>query len=482
MKKIYLSLAMLLYALVAFSQNSVDVLRFSRNFNGGTARYMAMGGAFGALGADFSTLSVNPAGIGIYKKSVFVGSPSVFLSNTKTTMDNSTDFDSKNNFNMNNYGFVFVNRMNHDKKGWKAVQFGIGVNRLNNFNRSFNMTNHNTESSLITDYQDQAYGKYPDQLDAFSTDLAWKTYLFQDTTRVNGGILAYTSALNKGGAEQRESVKEWGSVNELTFAFGGSYNDIFYIGGAVGFPFARFYQQVHHFETDDADTIADFKSFSMNRYLETHGNGVNFRLGVIVRPASILRLGFSFESPTWYSMNDYYYNDMEQLFENGTKLDAKSPDGHFDYRITTPMKLNGSAAFILGRFLIVSAEAEYLDYSSGFLSSRTYTFSSENNDVKNKYGASLNGKAGVEFHMRPMSFRVGAAVFGNPYKEGINESVRYQLSAGLGYRDRDFFFDIAYVYSQETTDYYMYDPVFVGPASVKENIHQIVMTVGIKFD
>lgn len=481
MKKKYLIAAFLVSSLMTMAQNSTDVLRYSQSFNGGSARYMAMGGAFSALGADFSILSTNPAGIGVYKKDILTFSPSLYFSNTKTATGDWQDEGRKNNFNMNQYGVVMVQKLNKDKSGWKSFQFGMGVNRLNNFNREYNIINHNQTSSLITDYQDQAYGSDPKNLDAFTTDLAWKTYLFEDTTRVNGGILAYTSALNKGGAKQTERVLEWGSVNEMLFAMGGSYNDKIYIGGAVGFPFARYFQQIQHTEVDDMDTITGFKSFTMNRYLETHGNGVNFKLGVIVRPISQLRLGFSFQSPTWYNMRDYWYNDMSQVFENGTSLEEKSPNGNFDYTMSTPLKLNGSAAVVLGKFMIISAEAEYLDYSSGFLHSRVYSFSQENTDVRDKFVSTVNLKGGMEFRMSPMAFRLGVAYYGNPYQSNINESHRYQFSGGLGYRDNDFFFDIAYVYSMDSENYYMYDPAFVGASNVQNTVNQLIMSVGMRF-
>lgn len=481
MKKRYLIVAFMVSSMIGMAQNSADVLRYSQAFNGGSARYMAMGGAFSSLGADFSVLSTNPAGIGVYKRSELSFSPSLYFSNTLSTTGVWQDEGRKNNFNMNNYGLVMVQRMNKDKSGWKSFQFGMGVNRLNNFNREYSIINHNQSSSLITDYQDQSYGKYPDQLDAFTTDLAWKTYLFEDTTRVNGGVLAYTSALNNGGAKQTERVLEWGSVNEMLFAMGGSYNDKIYIGGAVGFPFARYFQQVQHKEVDDMDTITGFKSFTMNRYLETHGSGVNFKLGVIVRPLSFLRFGFSFQSPTWYNMRDYWYNDMSQNFENGSSLEEKSPNGNFDYKISTPLKLNGSVGIVLGKIMLISAEAEYLDYSSAFLSSRVYTFSDENTDVRDKFTSTVNLKAGMEFRLSPMAFRLGAAYYGNPYRSGINESARYQFSGGLGYRDKDFFIDMAYVYSMASEDYYMYDPAFVDASNIKSNMHQLVMSIGMKF-
>ena len=50
------------------AQTDADLLRYSMLNPVGTARYNAMGGAFGALGANFTALSTNPAGIGFYTR------------------------------------------------------------------------------------------------------------------------------------------------------------------------------------------------------------------------------------------------------------------------------------------------------------------------------------------------------------------------------------------------------------------------------
>lgn len=59
MKKIMIIGILLAGSLLAKAQNEVDALLFSQSVYQGTARSMAMGGAFGALGADFSALSTN---------------------------------------------------------------------------------------------------------------------------------------------------------------------------------------------------------------------------------------------------------------------------------------------------------------------------------------------------------------------------------------------------------------------------------------
>ena len=65
--KYYFSLSFLIITSVCFAQNEEDALRYSNLHFGGTARYIGVSGAFGALGADISVLSVNPAGMARYK-------------------------------------------------------------------------------------------------------------------------------------------------------------------------------------------------------------------------------------------------------------------------------------------------------------------------------------------------------------------------------------------------------------------------------
>ena len=462
------------------AQNSVDVLRYSQTNVVGTARAMGHGGAFGAIGADFTSLSINPAGIGLYKKSELSVTPNFYFSKVKSNQDGNNASDKKNNFNMANYGLVLVSG-DTKKKGWRFFQFGIGVNRLANFNHSYLIANDNSSTSLMSDYQLSAYGQHPDDLDPYSTYLAWYNYLLDDTVRLGNGALAYTSPLANGGVFQQLRKRTWGSTNEMSVSFGSTYNDIFYIGGSVGFPFLRYYEESAYMEEDRADTVANFYKFIKDDYLETHGNGVNFKFGVIVRPAGWVRFGLAFHSPTWYSMNDYYYSTITRFWDDGTKDSKTSPYGRYDYNLNTPMKLVGSAAFTIGRFLLLSGDVEYLDYSNGSLDAHTYRFTEENEQIRNKYTSALNIKTGAEIRLRPISFRAGLDYFGSPYADNINDGQIWKASAGVGYRDREFFLDLAYVYTIKKEDYYLYNPDLINPANLEIYTHQLALTVGYKF-
>ena len=118
--KIFLSIPILL-PFITNAQTDADALRYSQTSIAGTARFVSMGGAFGALGGDFSTLSWNPAGIAIYRKSEFTFTPSIYLEKTKSDFVGSASTASKYNFNFGNLGLIYTQKLsnNDTSYGWK---------------------------------------------------------------------------------------------------------------------------------------------------------------------------------------------------------------------------------------------------------------------------------------------------------------------------------------------------------------------------
>ncbi len=481
MKTTILPILLIMISLSVFGQNSVDALRYSQTYNFGTSRFMAMGGAFGAVGADFSSLNVNPAGIGLFNKSVIVGTTALSMKTTSSSLNGNNESTRKDNLYLNNYGAVFATRINDNSSSIKGLQFGFGVNKLNDYNNILQVTNHNSTSSLITDYQVQAYNSHPDELDPFTTMLAWNSFLLWDTVRVTGNNLAYTSYLADGGTLQDVRVVQKGRNNEFFMNFGGNLKDKIYFGGSVGFPVIRYSEDVSHMEYDDADTIANFDSFTMNRYFSTEGMGVNIKIGIIARLNSFLRVGFAFHSPTWYSLSDTYHNEITSHWDNGENEPAESTTGNFDYSLTTPMKINGSVAFILKKALIISADVDYIDYSSAYLNSNSYSFKDENNDVAEKYQGTINTHFGVEYKHGQFAYRAGFVNYGSPFANSINDGSRKDISAGLGFSEGAFFMDLAYVRSMKSEDYYIYSPDLIDAAAMDYDANKVLFTVGVKF-
>ena len=122
------------------AQDEFDALRYSFTPYQGTARGMGIGGAVGSIGADFSCLSVNPAGIGIYKSSELLFSPSFTVSKNNSTYLGTSSSANASKFNLSNFGIVITNNRkspNSRKNGWKSINFGFGMNRLATYKNEF---------------------------------------------------------------------------------------------------------------------------------------------------------------------------------------------------------------------------------------------------------------------------------------------------------------------------------------------------------
>ncbi len=482
MKKISIILvAIITFSFSSIGQTEVDALRYSQLTFGGTARYMSTGGAFGALGADFSVLSMNPAGIGLYKKSEMTFTPSLFTSKTESIFNNNPGEDSKYNFNFSNFGLVFAfDADNGQSSEWKNVQFGFGVNRINNFNNRTIISGDNTKTSLMDDYILKANGTASDDLNPFDTELAWDTYLLDPSSN---GTNNYLSRVPMGGVKQTKEITSWGSMNEMVFSFGGNYNDKLYLGATMGVPHLRYYEESVYTEEDVTDTISGFKSFTVYDNLETKGSGFNFKFGMIYRINDWVRIGAAVHTPTFYTMHDNYSKKITSNLDTGN-YEAESPQGVYDYQLTTPMRAIGSIAFIIGKRGLISADYEFIDYSTARLRSEENqsmnAFSEVNSKINSIYTTANNIRVGAEWNLAPIKIRGGYALYGNPFKSGINDGTSTSYTVGFGFREKEYFLDFAYVYSIYSEDYYLYPSVGTS-TQLDRTTNNFLMTLGFKF-
>ena len=481
MKRIFLISLILIATVYLQAQTEADALRYSMTTFGGTARFMGTGGAFGALGADFSCLSVNPGGIGLYKKSEFTFTPAFHLTNINSEYNQTSGEDYKLNFNISNVGFVGTfltkaGRSTDNTKGWKSIQFGFGLNRIANFNSRMAIMGINTSNSLLTEYA--AAANASNSLYPFDTELAYNAdLLYYDTTSNQ-----YMYDATGGGVEQKKIVNTSGSMNEMVFTLGGNFNDRLYLGATIGLPFIRFKETSTYRETDVADTINYFRSFSLKNNLSTDGTGINLKLGFVLRITDWVRIGGAFHTPTYfYKMTDKWDASIVSNLDNGTQFNVESPGGNFEYSMTTPMRAIGSIAFIIGKYGLISGDYEYVDYKQARIQSNSADFMDVNENIKNNFRYASNIRVGAEVKLDPVSFRGGYALYGNPFKSGIHEIIQQSMTFGLGYRQSHFSFDIAYVRTTYSEDYYLYSKALVNPVHNNINKNNIVMTFGLKF-
>ncbi len=471
-------LSVLISATALYAQNEIDALRYSRLNPSGTARFVAMGGAFGALGADFTTLSYNPAGIALYKRSEFTITPSIYVGRTESSYFGNRNDDERYNFNLGNAGLVMVTTPNNTNSGWKNIQFGIGINRLANFNNRVLISGFNESSSYLTPYADNSQGVSLNDLDNFGSGLAYDTDLMYQNSQ---GV--YMVDMYNGEVMQRKTIETKGSMNEVVLSFGGNYNDRVYLGATVGIPSIRYVETSIYSERDSENNNDYFKSFNRIDELETTGTGINLKVGMIIRATDWFRFGGAIQTPTIYSeMADSYTTTFESFFDTAQSLSASS-EGFFEYELNTPFRATAGAALLFGKFGLLSADYEYLDFAAARLRAIDYDFEAENEAIKDGYNKAHNLRFGTEWRYGLISFRGGYAIAANPYKEGVN-SVMNTYSAGIGVRGEKFFADFTWALSKMDDEYHLYQtvPGAQRPVAFTESSNSnFLFTLGLKF-
>lgn len=467
------------------AQYAEDALRYSQIFYQGTARNMATGNVMGSLGADFSALSTNPGGLGIFRNNEFSISPEVFNQKVTAIYNGTAADESKTMFAFSNLGIVFSKELGRGAKGWKYLNYAFGMNRLNNFNSNSTIQGFNPDNSKIDVYLDQTANFLNDgnsisdiqEKKPFDLWPAWETYLIDTIT--TEGQLYLVSPVPQGGLMQHQHTQTKGSNNEWLASIGGNFNDRLYIGATLGLPYIRYFSEINYAETDSKEQFDDFNNWSVTEFLNTNGWGVNFKIGVVARPVDWMRVGIAYHTPTYFwSMKDSWYtvttSDIYAFSMGGWHTgNYESPTGEYKYKLTTPMRFIADVGFVIKNFGFIAGAYEYANYSQSRFKANDYGFDEENANIKSFYSATNNFRAGTEWRYSKFSFRAGYALYASPYRNNLNDGKRQSFSGGLGFKYSSYSFDFAYVYSKMDENYYLYstETITTNPVT-KSNISQ----------
>lgn len=480
MKRYYITIIATLFIFqIATAQNETDVLRLSQNFRLGTARSVGMAGAAGALGGDFTSVTMNPANLGLYRRSEFTFTPMFSWNITTSDFLNKKNEDTKRNLGISNLGYIKVNSRNRES-GWISTTFGIGYNRLDSYNQRTFMAGINNMNSFLDDI-----GALSDDVNS-SEYLFYKDLAFQDSLLVDGvneGEYTNDFKIDGYGQYQERLLTTSGSHGELSFSFGGNYNNKLYVGALFGINSVHFNRTFFHTEEDQQDLIYYVDKFIFYEDQRTDGYGFNIKLGTIVRPFDFLRIGAAFHSPAIYFMEDRFSTDLTAYYDEYNPRIAESPLGEYTYRIITPMRFIGSATATIGELGLLSLDYEYIDYSTAKIESESDRFTDENNAVKLLYKSASNIRAGGEVRFNPLYFRAGYAFYGSPYAlvdPNANEE-HHVFTGGIGIRTRNVFVDLAL--SRNTFDqaYYMYPSQVANGALNTSKANHFLITFGYRF-
>ena len=292
MKKSFLAILLSLSFLTGWSQNESDVLRYSTTDIFGSARFESMAGSFGALGADFSAIQINPAGMARFSSSQF----SFSLTNTAVSTNalyNGVNTNARNN-NIKPcvIGVVFTSDASNENRGTLYRQLSLGYTRLKSFDFEQRYEGQNFYS-LLDVFANMGAGIAPEFIYAdrpFTTGLAYDVYALDFNDNTN----EYESRLTAGDMYHNRSINTSGGMGEFHIGYSENYLNQLYYGASLGIRRIRYNEEYNHNERLLDTAGVSLREFGYMYSQETAGTGFNLKLGVIYLPVDHVRLGFSF--------------------------------------------------------------------------------------------------------------------------------------------------------------------------------------------
>lgn len=525
-KQFIIVAAMLSVSAIASAQDTYinDRLTATDDVNG-SARYVGMGGALGALGADISVISSNPAGLGLYRKSE-VGFTFGVVAPSKT---NGWDASAGRTYgerlarpSFDQLGFVWSMKVDNDYL--KYFNMAVNYQKKANYNYGFYADNRTLNALSQMDQVTELA-----QQNGFDTDynlagLAKDQFLDTDAS---GNVLdnAYSGENSAYTRHQRGSLQAFDINVSL------NVKDRFYTGLTLGIDNVD-YCSWSSYSEQSQNAAGVFGDYTLYNDREIDGVGVNVKWGAIVRPIedNPLRVGLAVETPTWYRMKNSTLFDITNDV-NGVRTDTR--ESYLEYTVRTPWRARLSLGSTVDKTLAWGVEYEYANMANTIMGYPTWaddgyhnSFSSSkdmamNQLTKNTLRGQHTVKAGLE--VKPddaFAIRVGYNFVSGRYKDNptfdqfnINSlAMDYQTSTdfmtlgatnivtfGLGYKYKKFYADLAYKYRVQSAKFYAFDTSFTDPAGsfaaanpllAGESIqlvdmtlsrHQLMLSVGFKF-
>ena len=488
---------------VSNAQDINDALNYSLDNLQGTARYRGLSGAFGALGGDLSAININPAGSAVFKNSYVTGTLSSLNAKNNHDFLGNTSQNSVNNIDLNQAGAVFVFNNRNENNDWKKFVLGVNYEQTMNYNNDFFVsgTNNNSIDSYFLNYaqgvplellqllpgetitdlytflgQNEGFG-------AQQAFLGYQSFILEPVDDTDPNNTAYFSNIAPGDFNQEYTYATSGYASKFSLNLASQYKDKIYVGMNLNSHFLNYNKSTYLYESNtNPGSIVNEVGFENN--LSTIGSGFSFQLGTIAKVHKNLRLGVSYESPTWYRISEeatqYIATTRNDSGNNITEAIAPNTINVYPtYRLQTPSELNASAAILFGKKGLISFDYTLKDYASTkFKPSSDAGFAAQNTLMANVLKATNSYRIGGELRVnRELSLRAGYRFEESPY---INENTISDLtgySLGLGYNFGKVKIDAAFDQFEQTRNVQMYSQGLTNSNRINGKNSNITLSV-----
>ena len=473
-----------------------------------------MSGAFGALGGDLSAIAINPASSAIINNGHFsISFGSDNKSGDVNILNSSRSFE-KDNFTLNQIGGM-INFENLDSgEKWKKISLGIVYNQSKNHFNEFSVYNISNNNSIDSYFLNNANGLPINEISAFEDESISDAYI--DIGNVFGyahqqAFLGYESFIidpNPDAENTYISNVPSGTFNQdfisisrgyngkLSFNAGFQYNQNIYFGVNLNSHFVDYDNYTIFNENNSNGESGEFRvdGIYFENRLSAFGEGFSAQIGMISKLNDVLRLGFVYDSPTWYTISEETSQYLETSIidsDNNVILLVTNPNAvniYEDYTLRTPSKITASTALVFKNFGLVSFDYSRRDYSSiKFKPENDSHFSNINQEIKLKLKDVNTFRFGAEILADRFSFRGGYMFENSPYDSNIiseyentDDSVK-GFSLGLGYKLNNTMIDLSFVKINSSKYKRLYETGLTDQVNVNAKNKTITFSVSTIF-
>jgi hypothetical protein len=499
MKKLYFTVIALAAMTFSQAQDITDAVRYSSDQLSGTARYRAMSGAFGALGGDLSAISINPAGSAIFLSSAATVTLSYNNRQNDTRYFNGVTSNNDSDVYFDQAGAVLVFNSSNENTPWKKFVLGVNYSQNNSFDDSF-VALGSSSSSIDNYFLEFANGVPLDLLETIDNESVTDLYLFlgenegfgaqQAFLGFQGFIInpddsdpnntSYTSNIASGNFDQQYSYIGTGLNGKFAFNFSTKYQDFLHLGINLNAHFLN-YDRATRLVEQNSNNGSETNEIIFSNNLSTTGNGFSLQLGTIANVTENIRLGLTYDTPTWYTIEEQATQRLETFsdeFSDRVIVDPNVVNVYPDYRLKTPGKLTGSLAVLFGDHGLISFDYSYKDFSNTELRpSNDPEFVFQNNLISDNLKAASTYKIGGEYRIENWSLRGGYRFEESPYENEITLGDLNGYSAGFGYDFGSIKADLSYDHSSRTDNPQLYQVGLTNTANIQRDFSSVVLSL-----
>jgi hypothetical protein len=491
MKKLFLVIILnVSFLSIAQEMTTSDALRYAVDNMNGTARFRGMGGAFGAVGGDLSAIGINPAGSLFFSNNFASASISNYNTNNNANYFGTKNKENYSTLDLNQIGAVLVFNDNSGSSDWNKISIALNYDNTNNFDNRLFTAGINPYNSISQYFVNQANFVANTQFNDYQYEMAYETYIINPHPTTPN---QFVSNVSPGGNYYQDFYSTSNGYNgKITANVASSYKNKLFLGLNLNAHFTDYVVTTSLYENNNnplnPNTQPTISNIVFDNQLSTYGSGFSFNLGAIYKVTNSFRLGASYESPTWYNLNDELVQDL-YTYDN-VNVPSGDESRYFGspififptYRLRTPSKITGSATYIFNKKGLISIDLATKDYSNiQFKNTNQNDFRDLNSQMSSEMKNAYEIRIGGEYKIKQWSVRGGYRFEESPYKVDTTMGDLTGYSTGLGYNFGENRLDLSYSNTHRNYNQNLISSGMTDPTRIRNVQDNITLTYSINF-